>query len=203
MFILHVFSSANEQAAKETMAQERRARQQHWGHCWNQSLLPRVPEHTTNKFHFLNTFGNTETTVQGPRTIECCSITPLPYNCLDTLMAHSHAFPQKIIPGVVRAPSLCWAPASLLLTRANHTPLRLTSLVMNLDTPYTGDSNRNIQPCSFAFLGLFLGIVISEGITIECNLHTKERCDQFCVITHEANADSDTVLDFLKLCLCP
>lgn len=78
------------------------------------------------------------------------------------------------------------------------------SLVMNLDTPYTGDSNRNIQPCSFAFFfGLFLGIVISEGITIEGNLHTKEGCDQFCVITHEANADSNAVLDFLKLCLCP
>lgn len=53
------------------------------------------------------------------------------------------------------------------------------------------------------FWVFFLGIVISEGITIECNLHTKERCDQFRVITHEANAASDAVLDFLKLCLCP
>lgn len=62
---------------------------------------------------------------------------------------------------------------------------------------------QNTQPCSFAFFGLFLGIVISEGITIECNLHTKKRCDQFCVITHEVNADSNATLDFLKLCLCP
>lgn len=186
------------------MAQERRAGQQHWGHCWNQSLLPSVPEHTTNKFHFFKHLWEYRDNCAGPKdNSECWSITPLPYNCLDMLMAHSHALPQKIIPGVVRAPCLCWAAASSLLTRANHTPLRLMSLVMNIDTPYTGDSNRNIQPCNFAFLGLFLGIVISEGITIECNLHTKERCDQFCVITHEANADSDTVLDFLKLCLCP
>lgn len=59
VFILHVFSSANEQAAKETMPQERRAKQQRLGHCRNQLLLPSVPKCTTSQFHYLNTFGNT------------------------------------------------------------------------------------------------------------------------------------------------
>lgn len=67
MFILHVFSSANEQAAKETMSQERRAKWQRLGHCRNQSLLPNILKHTTNLTHYLNIFGNTRTTVPGPR----------------------------------------------------------------------------------------------------------------------------------------
>lgn len=67
MFILHVFFSANEQAAKETMPQERRAKWQRLGHCRNRSLLPSVPKRTTNQFHYLNTFGNTRTIVLGPR----------------------------------------------------------------------------------------------------------------------------------------
>ena len=67
MFILHVFSSANKRAAKETMPQERRAKQQCLGHCRNQSLLPSIPKHTTNQFHYLNTFGTPRTTVPGPK----------------------------------------------------------------------------------------------------------------------------------------
>jgi len=89
VFILHIFSSANEQAAKETKLQERRAKRQRLGHCRNQSLLPSVPERTTNQFHYLKRLWEYRDNCAGPKKIlSVAAITPSPYCRVDTLPTH-------------------------------------------------------------------------------------------------------------------
>lgn len=102
---LHVFSSVNEQAAKETMSQERRAKRQRLGHCRSQSLLPSIPKCTTNQLHHLNTFGNIGTIGWARENSECCSITPLLYHRVDMLLTHSLKKSSREVLGSL--PCLC------------------------------------------------------------------------------------------------
>lgn len=193
MFILHVFSSANEKAAKETMSQERRAKRQRLGRCRSQSLLPSIPKCTTNQFHHLNTFGNIGTSGQAQENSECCSITPLLYHRVDVLLTHS--LPQKIISGGARAPLCAGQPALPLLSLTSSPPLPLSGCT-------EGASLKQERSTSCCCIFWFITIVTQEGSTMELSFHTKELCDQLYVLTQEANTDSNTILDFVKLCLC-
>lgn len=85
---------------------------------------------------------------------------------------------------------------------SEESPTFATGLVTNLDASQTGASKRNVQSCSFASFGLFLGTFTQEGSATERSFHTKKRCDRFYVIAQDANVDGNAVLDFFKLCLC-